>query len=264
MRFTLFLFILLFLSFVYSVPAFTDDEPFTYPANWGGTGIMEIPTARVIKEGRFRAGFSSVYPYRYYYGAISPLKGLEIDGRITEVRGVPALTVNYGNTKDKAIDIKYRFIREGKYRPAIALGIMDSHGTRIYPSNYLVASKQIYPFDFTIGFGNGRFGTRAVGPPEGWVEDSVKIEMFSDPKGWLSDSQFFYGVQFAPSERYAFMAEYCPIQYHKQTRDPAQKKYFQESVPSKYNIGFRWKPFKWTLQNSHLPNPYKLAQYSLV
>jgi len=23
------------------------DEPFTYPLNWGGTGLMEIPTARI-------------------------------------------------------------------------------------------------------------------------------------------------------------------------------------------------------------------------
>ena len=42
------------------------------------------------------------------------------------------------------------------------------------------------------------------------------------------------------------MVEYSPIQYHKQTRDPAQNKYFNEPVPSNYNFGFRWKPLKWT------------------
>ncbi len=34
------------------------DEPFTYPSNWGGTGLMEIPTARVLRENRYRIGVS--------------------------------------------------------------------------------------------------------------------------------------------------------------------------------------------------------------
>ena len=194
-----------------------------------------------MQEGGYRVGVSNIDPYRYYYGAISPVKGLEIDGRITEVLGVPALTAGYGNTKDKAIDLKYQLCEEGKYRPAIALGIMDPHGTRKYASQYLVASKQLYPFDFTIGLGNGRFGKKPLtSEPKG-----IKFEIFSDTGGWLSDSQFFYGIQFAPSEKYAFMVEYNPIQYHK-TGDSAQTKYFQDPVPSKFNFGIRWKPFRWS------------------
>ena len=238
---TLFVSILFFTFFSYMPRSFSGDEPFTYPANWGGTGLMETPTARVIKEGGYRVGISNIDPYWYYYGAVSPLKGLEIDGRITKVEGIPALTADYGDTKDKAIDLKYRFCAESKYRPALALGIMDPHGTRKYSSQYVVASKQIYPFDFTIGFGNGRFGKRPLpSKPKG-----IKLEIFSDTDGWLSDSQFFYGIQFAPSEKYIFIAEYNPIQYHK-TGDPAQKKYFKEPVPSKFNFGFRYKPFKWS------------------
>ena len=111
---------------------------------------MEIPTARVLKENRYRVGASQIDPYRYYYFAISPLKGLEIDGRATEIIGVKASPGNpawsgYGNDKDKAMGIKYQFIEEGKYGPAIALGIMDPQGTRLYPSQYIVASKQLYP-----------------------------------------------------------------------------------------------------------------------
>jgi hypothetical protein len=203
---------------------------------------MEIPTARVIKENSFRLGFSQINPYRYYYGAISPIKGLEIDGRITEVRGVPALTPAYGNTKDKALDFKFKIFSEGKYIPAIALGIMDPHGTRLYSSQYIVASKQIYPFDFTLGFGNGRFGKK----PLPFKREGIGLEILSNPKEWLDDSQFFWGIQFAPSEKYALMFEYSPIRYHEQTRDPAQPKYFRDAVPSKYNFGLRYKPTKWS------------------
>ncbi len=218
------------------------DEPFTYPANWGGTGLMEIPTARVIRENSYRLGISQIKPYRYYYGAVSPIKGLELDLRITEVIGVPAFDPPSGNYRDKAFDLKYQFIPEGKYMPALAVGFMDPHGTRIYPSQYIVASKQIYPLDFTLGFGNGRFGEEPL-PPQ---REGIKLEMFSDTKDWLRDSQFFWGIQFAPSEKFVLMFEYNPIEYHKQTRDPAQNEFFKEPVPSKYNFGLRYKPTKWS------------------
>lgn len=202
---------------------------------------METPTARVLKESRYRIGISQIEPYRYYYGVVSPLKGLEIGGRITEVRGVPAFTADYGNYKDKAVDLKYQIIPEGKYLPAFALGIMDPHGTRVYTSQYLVMSKQVYPFDFSAGFGNGRFGKKPISS----ATESVGIEIFSHPREWLSDSQFFGGIQFSPSDQFALMAEYSPIRYDDQTQDPAHR-YFLEPVSSKYNFGLRWRPLDWT------------------
>ena len=203
---------------------------------------MEIPTARLMKEDTYRFGAGQVYPYRYYYVAVSPIKGIEIDGRVTEIIGVSALASGYGNYKDKAFDAKFRLLEEGKYTPAIALGIMDPQGTRVYPSQYIVASKQVYPFDFTVGLGNGRFGKR----PLSSSGDTLKAEIFTDPAGWLRDSRLFAGIQFSPSEKYSFMVEYNPILYQRQTYDPAQAVYFRKAVSSPLNFGFRWKPFKWS------------------
>ncbi|MCX5806446.1 MAG: YjbH domain-containing protein [Proteobacteria bacterium] len=216
-------------------------EPFSGPSNIGITGLMETPTARVLEENKFRAGAGQVDPYRYYYITVSPFKNIEINGRVTEVTGIKALQSGYGNYKDKAIDMKYKLLEEGKYSPAVSIGIMDPHGTRVYASQYLVASKQIYPFDFTLGFGNGRFGKR----PLISSEEGFRVEMFQDPRGWLKDSQFFWGLQFAPSEKFALMMEYSPIRYEKQIQDPARAKYFNEPVKSNFNYGLRLKPWKW-------------------
>lgn len=216
---------------------------FTGPGNRGLTGLMEIPTARVMREESYRFGLSTVHPYWYYYIGFSPLEGLEIFGRFTKIQGVGTGWKGYGDYKDRAFELKYQFLPEGKYTPALAIGIMDPHGTRLYPSQYIVASKQIYPFDFTIGIGNGRFGKKPLPSKE---DAGFRMEILQDPKGWLRDSQFFWGIQFAPSEKYAFMIEYSPILYHRQTTDPALRKYFKEPVPSKYNFGLRLSPFKWT------------------
>ena len=230
-------------SFIPCLSVSAGDEPFTFPANWGGTGLMEIPTARIMRENSYRIGFSQIKPYEYYYGAVSPLKGLEIDGRITEVLGVQGLDdPDYGNYKDKAVDLKFQFLRETKYLPALAIGIMDPYGTRVYPSQYIVASRQIYPFDFTLGFGNGRFGEKPIIDQT----ENFKVEMFTDTNDWLKDSQFFWGIQFAPTDKLALMVEYSPIKYDEQTADPAQEEYFDDPVPSKYNFGLRYKPTKWS------------------
>lgn len=209
---------------------------------------METPTARVLEAGKFRVGASYVDPYIYYYGAISPFKGLEIDGRVTEILDTDTSSdpkwADYGNYKDKAFDIKYQFLPEGKYTPALAFGIMDPHGTRIYTSQYIVASKQIFPFDFTIGVGNGRFGKRPVDD-----EKEFGLEIFTDPKQWLKDAQLFGGVQFTPHPKISFMVEYNPIRYDKQITDPAQEKHFKnydDSFLNRLNYGIRIMPFDWT------------------
>ncbi|KPJ99052.1 MAG: hypothetical protein AMK71_10325, partial [Nitrospira bacterium SG8_35_4] len=220
-------------------PVRASDKPFISPTNWGGTGLIEIPTARVMQENSVRAGFGQADPYRYYYGAVSPLKGLEFNLRITEFIDIEF--EDQSTAKDKAFDVKYQFLPEGKYTPAFAIGFNDPHGTRLYPSQYIAASKQIYPFDFTIGFGNGRFGDEPL-PEQG---EGFKLEIFSDTGDWLRDSNFFGGIQFAPSEKFAMMVEYSPIKFDEQTRDPAQKEHFRDPVSSQFNFGIRYKPVEW-------------------
>ncbi|MGZ8440932.1 MAG: YjbH domain-containing protein, partial [Candidatus Deferrimicrobiaceae bacterium] len=224
--------------------ASADDFPFTYPSNQGLTGLMETPTARVMPENRYRIGASVVDPYRQYYGTIGLFPRLEVNGRITEVRGVPGFSDfgGYGDFKDKAIDAKLQIFREGKYTPALAVAVMDPHGTRIYSSQAIIASKQLFPFDFSLGWGNGRLGKR----PLSSSGDSFRFELLTDPGQWLRDAKAFGGIQFSPSERFSLLAEYSPIDYHRQTTDPAQPRYFTDPVPSRFNFGLRVKPTRWS------------------
>ncbi len=226
-----------------ALPSIADDEPFTFPSNLGLTGLLETPTARVMKENRYRLGVSQAHPYRTYFGAVGIFPRVEINGRITEVFDVPTAEdpSQEKNYKDKAVDIKLQFLTEGKYAPALALAIMDPHGTRLYTSQAIVASKRIHPFDFTVGLGNGRYGKRPL-PAQG---EGFGLELFTKPAQWGKDAQVFGGIQFAASEGFAILAEYSPILYHKQTGDLAQPKYFNAPVPSRLNFGVRWKPARW-------------------
>jgi len=218
------------------------------PNNYGVTGLMSIPTARVMKEDTYRIGINRVSPYVHYYITLSPLKGLEINALVTEILGLIPFHApsesGYGSYKDKSIDIKYQIEKEGKYTPAVAIGLLDPYGqSRRYSSQYIVFSKQIYPFDFTVGLGNGRLGKVPLAPTGGHFSS---MQMFTHPRAWLKDSNFFWGLQFAPSKTWALMLEYDPIEYTHDTSDPACADYFSSHPPaSHYNVGLRLNPAKW-------------------
>ena len=222
-------------------------EPFTRPSNFGVTGLLETPTARLMPENRYRLGATQVHPYRYYYGTVGLYDRIEVNGRVTEIMGVEAFTdlpgSSYGNDKDKAFDAKFLLLKEGKAFPAVAIVISDPHGTRLYASQSVVASKRIpsLDVDLSLGFGNGRLGTQPL-PPQG---EGFKIEMFTDPSKWAREALPFGGIQYAPTPWLTLLAEYSPIRYERQTNDPAQPKYFQSAVPSPFNVGARLRPLKW-------------------
>lgn len=220
-------------------PARAGDEPFTSPSNYGLTGIYEIPTARVMRKHRYRFGVTEVRPYRYYRGTIGLFDRFEVNGTFNEILGVKSEKTG-DNLRDKEIDFKLQIVKEGKYLPAIAIAICDPHGTRVYASQSIVASKQVYPFDFTIGLGNGRLGKRQL--PE--TGEGLKIELFTAPKSWWRDAQLFGGIQYAPADWITLAAEYSPIRYERQYRDFAHDTYFREPVRSKINAGVRLKPFR--------------------
>ena len=53
--------------------------------------------------------------------------------------------------KDKSFDFKLRLWEEGYWLPQVAFGKRDIAGTGLFDGEYLVASKQAGPFDFTLG-----------------------------------------------------------------------------------------------------------------
>ena len=183
-----------FAQVVLASPASCWDRPFDNAANWGGTGLLEIPTARVLGDGEIRFGYAEADPYRWYAGGMGVFKWLEVSGSYTEVKNIPSgLGSAYGANKDKALGLKVQLLPESRRFPAIAIGWYDFHGTQLYESQYLVLSRQIFPLDFTIGIGRDRLKGLSI--------------PFWDEVG------FFGGIECALSDRFHILAEYNPIDY---------------------------------------------------
>ena len=215
---TLCLLIFAFISL--SDPLIAADSPFDKPANWGGTGLMEIPNARILTDGAIRGGIAYADPYIWYTAAMGVLPGLEASFRYTDITNISTNT-GLGSFKDKALDLKYQIFPESRIFPAIAVGMHDIQGTKLFEAQYVVLNRQIFPFDFTFGIGNKRL-----------KGDLPVLDRFSifDRLG------LFGGIEWAVSPKLNLMVEYSPIEYEK---DPQPG--VPEGAESPVNMGLRWK-----------------------
>ncbi|MGY3854297.1 YjbH domain-containing protein [Aeromonas aquatilis] len=152
-------FIALFVSSVVHAASSANDPYGPSQSDFGGVGLMQMPTARMAKEGEFSANYFDNDQYRRWSISVQPFDWFEATLRYTDVR-----TQLYSQNedfsgdqtyKDKGIDFKFRLMRESKWAPQVALGFRDLMGTGLFDSEYVVASKRYGPFDFTLGMGWG-------------------------------------------------------------------------------------------------------------
>jgi Exopolysaccharide biosynthesis protein YbjH len=138
---------------------FTATSPLAIaePSQSSQTGLINMPDARIEPEGTWRLGIHNANPYASVWTSISVIPRVELSGRFTRTKGVVAFPgQEYGDSKDRAFDIKLQLFRETDTWPALALGVQDTFGTRILGAQYLALSKNIGPVDATLGHGTGR------------------------------------------------------------------------------------------------------------
>lgn len=128
--------------------------------DWGETGLLQTPSARMGVAGDTRASLTSIWPYTRLNVMFQPLDWMEAGFRYTSIsnRAYEASTTGQSN-KDKSIDIKLRLLKETTFVPELALGFRDLGGTGLFSGEYLVASKRWYDLDFSLGIGWGYLGT---------------------------------------------------------------------------------------------------------
>ncbi|MFC1868563.1 YjbH domain-containing protein [Thermodesulfobacteriota bacterium] len=228
---SLILFSFLLLSRLMLIPyALSWDRPFNNAANWIGTGLMEIPNARILEDGVVRFGAAQALPYRWYGGGMGILPGLELSGRLTNITNIQ--TPYTFTNLDRAFDMKYQLLPESKEMPAIAIGINDFLGdSQLFPSEYIVISRQYYPFDLTLGIGSKRLRGPLTLPFNLPILNPFDL-------GQMDEFGLFGGIELALHDRLHLLAEYNPIQYDK---DLSSGRGVPEGAKSPINVGLRAK-----------------------
>lgn len=164
--------------------------------DYGTTGLMQMPSGRMAKDGEFSLGFSTSSPYSRFFLTSQILPWLQGTFRYTDIAYASYGIVDTQSYKDKSVDLKMRLWQEGPWNPEVSLGFRDVGGTGVFSSEYLAASRRYYGFDFTGGISWGNMGSRGTLPnPFGWISDKAKVRPNSSTgssTGTLSTS-FFRG-----------------------------------------------------------------------
>lgn len=147
---------------------------------------------------------------------------------------------------DRSFSLQYRFLDEGRYRPAMAIGINDLVGTGIYGGEYIVATKTLTPkLRASLGLGWGRLGTQGgFTNPMAIFGDSFKTRTRStsglggtfDPGTWFhGDAAFFGGVEWQATDRIRLTAEYSSDDYARE--DGAA---FNRKSPLNFGVSYQY------------------------
>ncbi|MCA2493928.1 YjbH domain-containing protein, partial [Vibrio sp. 2175-1] len=150
------------------------EIPFEAPSlqpsqsDFGGVGLMQMPTGRMAPEGEFNFSVTGSDEYLFYNATLQDIPWLETTIRYTRVASIPydPTFPNVDNEyTDKGIDFKVRLLKESQYIPELSLGVRDFAGTGLFDGEYIAATKRysnpsLGTFDFTLGMGWGSLGTR--------------------------------------------------------------------------------------------------------
>lgn len=189
--------------------------------DWGHIGLLQTPTARMEPAGDFRVSYSFVYPYGRYNVFLQPFDDLSVGFRYSDIvnRKYTADITGRQSLKDKSIDFKYRLFTERKWWPEVALGMIDVGGTGLFASEYVVASKRLRNFDWTLGLGWGYMGKRNnIANPFIQIDPSYAVRggntgevggEFNFKKYFTGPTALFGGLQYhLPFDRWVLKAEY--------------------------------------------------------
>ena len=242
---------------VLPAPAFAEPltpfVPMPSQSDFGGAGLMQMPSARMNKEGEFSLNYFDTDQYRRYSLSLQLFPWLE-----TTIRYVDVRTKKYGGNgdfggdqtlKDKGIDAKVRLLKERQWLPELSIGARDLGGTGLFASEFMAASKRVGPLDFTLGMGWGYLGSRGnISNPfcevaDGFCERPVGTlgsgGKFDANKMFRGTAALFGGVEYqTPWQPLRLKMEYDSNNY---VNDVAGKL----DVDSPINVGAVYRAFDW-------------------
>ena len=220
-------------------------EPVSYNL-YGNPGLIDMPTAQSAPDAELAATIG------YFAGTTRTTLNFQITPRLSGSfrysRIQDYIPSNGGSTYDRSFDLRYRFIDEGRYRPAIAVGLRDFLGTGIYSSEYLAATKHVTPrLRFTGGIGWGRLSSyKGFDNPLGALDSQFDERprgttgrggQLETSKWFRGNAALFAGVSWAATDRLTVKAEYSSDAYNLETTP--RRDLFERKSPFNFALDYQ-------------------------
>ena len=192
---------------------------------FGNAGIIDTPTAHPMWDAdlSFTANFLNSPSEYMARSAVNFQVGKRLSGTFRYI-ALEEFSV-HAPYLDRGFDVRYLLAEEGRYRPAISIGLNDLAGTGFYSSEYIVASKTIDRFRASFGIGWGRLGEYGgFSNPLSFLSDTMDDRPEQDRSGlsqgeldsshWFrGDAALFGGVQYLATDNLILSAEYSSNGY---------------------------------------------------
>ena len=141
---------------------FSEVTPTPSQTDFGGVGLMQMPSGRMALEGEFNLGGSFNNEYHHYTISLQLMPWFESTIRYTKAQDLlysdDAGFSGDNEYTDKGIDFKIRLLEESYWLPETSLGIRDFGGTGLFDGEFIAATKRFGNLDFTLGIGWGYVG----------------------------------------------------------------------------------------------------------
>lgn len=202
----------------------------------GVTGLIDMPSAEMQSDGALTTTVSS------FAGITRTTLSFQISPSLSGSFRYSSLQ-HWNKTApityyDRSFDLRYQIFSEGRYLPAVLVGVQDFIGTDFMSGEYLVATKHLTPeLKFTLGLGWGRYGSYgSIGDTFG-ARPSANIGLGGTPsvKQWFRGPVApFGGVEWQITDRLRFKAEYSSDVYTQEVK----KGLFDRRIP--WNAGIEY------------------------
>ncbi|MFM2391130.1 MAG: hypothetical protein RLZZ437_2685 [Pseudomonadota bacterium] len=206
----------------HALPVQAQDQTFEpVHLSFSGTpGHVEMPSARTLPDATLGVTISNFSGFHRNSLVFQASPRLSVAFRYSNLKGY------FGGDEDnydRSVDIQYLLVKEGTYRPAIAVGLRDIGGTGLLSSEYLVASKAFGGrVDASVGIGWGRLGTNnSFRNPLSIFGDGFDTRdgdfglggTFSTDQWFRGPAAIFAGVNWQATDRLSLSVEYSSDDY---------------------------------------------------
>ncbi len=222
----------------------TSDPQRITVGNFGLPGVVDLPTARRLPDGEL-VTIHQNHKYLFMNGiSFQALPRIGVSFRYGGL-GLGGSFAQGRYTWDRSFDAHISVLDEGKYIPAISLGLRDFVGTGWYSSEYLVGTKSIGNLELTAGLGFGRLaGRHSFSNPlsalSSRFEDRQAKTNAGDRGGTLGnvnwfhgDAAAFYGIQYQLNDKITLSSEYTPDIMSRESR------YLEVDGPWNYGVSYQ-------------------------